>query len=97
MTSNIMCTADIEVLTVAHTPDNKFDTGCMCGHTLQMYTSRKLTFYKICQLYPTHEDLIRGLALIHSHLARFGLEVHIGQDGKPSNTECVSSSPPSIL
>jgi hypothetical protein len=63
-----------------------------------MYTSRKLTVYEIFQLlyvddgafsFPTPATLIDGLALIHSHLARFGLEVHIGRNGEPSKTECV--------
>ena len=88
--------ASIEVLTVAHTQDNEIDTGCMRGHTPRMYTSRKLTAYKIYQLlyvddgafpFPTRNALIKGLSLIYSHLARFGLEVHIGRDGEPSKKE----------
>jgi hypothetical protein len=52
-----------------------------------MYLSRRLTAYKIYQLlwvddgafsFPTHAALIKGLTLLHSHLTRFGLEVHIG-------------------
>jgi hypothetical protein len=79
--------AGIEVLTVAHTPANELNTGCVRGHTPRMYTSHKLTAYEICQLlyvndgafpFPTQDALIKGLALMHSHLARFGLEVHIG-------------------
>lgn len=42
--------AGIEVLTVAHTPDNEIDNGCVRGHTPRMYTSRKLTAYEIYQL-----------------------------------------------
>ncbi len=70
--------AGIEVLTVAHTPDDELDTGCVCGHTPCMYTSRKLTTYEIYQLlyvndgafpFPTRHALIKGLALVHSHLA----------------------------
>jgi hypothetical protein len=30
---------------------------------------------------------------VHSHLARFGLEVHIGQNGDPSKTECMFFPP----
>ena len=37
--------AGIKVLTVAHTPANKLNTGCVRGHTPCMYTSRKLTAY----------------------------------------------------
>jgi hypothetical protein len=90
--------AGIKVLTMAHTPANEFNTGCVQGHTPHMYTSRKLTAYEICQLlyvndgafpFPTRDALIKGLTLVHSHLACFGLEVHIGQNGDPSKTECV--------
>jgi hypothetical protein len=74
--------AGIEVLTVAHTPDNELDAGYVQGHTL-----RKLTTYEIYQLlyvddgafpFPTRAALIKGLTLVHNHLARLGLEVHIG-------------------
>ena len=90
--------AGIEVLTVAHTPDNELDTGCIRGHTPLMYTSRKLTAYKIYQLlyvddvaftFPTRDTLIKGLNIVHSHFTRFGFEVHIGRDGITSKTECV--------
>jgi hypothetical protein len=95
--------AGIEVLTVAHTPDDKLDTGYVQGHTPHMYTLRKLTAYEIYQLlyvnngtfpFPTRAALIKGLTLVHSHLARFGLEVHIGQNGDPSKTECIFFPPP---
>jgi hypothetical protein len=61
-----------------------------------MHTLRKLTVYKIFQLlyvndgafpFPTCATLVDGLALIQSHLAQFGLEVHIGQNGEPSKIE----------
>ena len=98
--------AGIEVLTVAHTPANELNTGCVQGHTPRMYTSRKLTTYEICQLFyvddgafpfPTRDALIKGLALVHTHLACFGLEVHIGQNGNPSKTECVFFPPPQFF
>ncbi len=82
-----METAGIKVLTVAHTPDDEPNTGYVRGHTPRMYTSRKLTAYEIYQLlyvdngafpFPTLAALIKGLTLVHSHLARFGLEVDIG-------------------
>ncbi len=47
--------------------------------------------------FPTCTTLIDGLALIHSHLAWFGLEVRIGQNGEPSKTECVFFLPPQFL
>jgi hypothetical protein len=68
-----------------------------------MYTSRKLTAYEIYQLlyvdngtfpFPTLAALIKGRALVHSHQACFGLEVHIGQNSKPSKTKCVFFPPP---
>jgi hypothetical protein len=76
--------AGIEELTMAHTPDNELDTGYEQGHTPRMYTSRELAAYEIYQLlyvnngafpFPTRAALIKGLTLVHSHLARFGLEV----------------------
>ena len=95
--------AGIKVLTIAHSPDDEINSGCVRGHTPQMYTLRKLTAYEIFQLlyvndgafpFPTCTTLIDELALIHSHRARFGLEVHIGRNGKPSKTECVFFPPP---
>jgi hypothetical protein len=91
---------------VAHTPDSKLDTGCVQGHTPRMYTSCKLTSYEIYQLlyvnngafpFPTHAALIKGLALVHSHLAHYGLKVHIGQNGYPSKTECIFFPPPQFF
>ena len=42
-------------------------------------------------------QLEQGVELIYSHFTKFGLEMHIGREGKPSNTECVSPPPPWIL
>ncbi len=95
--------ADLEVLTIAHFPDNSPAFGCIWGHTPRMYNSRHLTSYKIYQLlyvddsafpFSTRPALIKWLSLIHSHLARFGLEVHIGWNGDPSKIECVFFPPP---
>ena len=47
--------------------------------------------------FPTCTALIKGLTLVHSHLTRFGLEVHIGRNGKPSQTECDFFPPPNSL
>ena len=91
---------------MAHSPDNEIDTGCVRGHTPRMYTSRKLTAYEIYQLlyvddgafpFPTRDAVIKGLSLVHSHLARFCLEVHIGRDGAPFKTECVFFPPPQFF
>jgi hypothetical protein len=98
--------ANIEVLTVAHSPDNALDAGCVRGHTPRMYLSRRLTTYEIRQLlyvdngafpFPRCAALIKGLTLMHSHLARFGLEVHIGRNGDPSKTECDFFPPPQFF
>jgi hypothetical protein len=42
--------ADIEVLTVAHTPATELDKGHVRGHTPTMFSSRNLTAYEIYQL-----------------------------------------------
>jgi hypothetical protein len=39
--------ADIKMLKVVHARNNKLDTGCARSHTPRMYTSIKLTAYKI--------------------------------------------------
>ena len=99
--------ANIEVLTVAHTPANKLDTGCVRGHTPKMFTSRNLTAYEIYQLlyvdngafpyHPTRDARTKGLALIHSHFAHLGLEVHIGRNGTPPKLSVFSSPPPQFF
>jgi hypothetical protein len=95
--------AAIKGLTVAHTPADGLNTSCVRGHTPRMYTFRKFTAYEICQLlyvddgafpFPTHDALIKGLTLMHSYLAHFGLEVHIGRNGDPSKTKCDFFPPP---
>jgi hypothetical protein len=98
--------ANIEVLTVARTPANELDTGWVRGHTPKMFTSRNLTAYEIYQLlydddgafpFPTRNALTKGLALIHSHFARFGLKVHIGRNSDLFKTECVFFPPPQFF
>ncbi len=98
--------ANVEVLTVVHSPYNAMEAGCVRGHTPRMYLSSRLTAYKIYHLvyvedgafpFPTCAALIKGLTLVHSHFARFGLEVHIGRNGNPSKTECVFFPPPQFF
>jgi hypothetical protein len=70
--------ANIEVLTVAHSPDDALDAGCVRGCTPLIYLSCRLTTYKIYQLlyyvdngaspFPTRAALIKGLTLVHSPL-----------------------------
>jgi hypothetical protein len=95
--------AGIKVLTVAHTPANKLNTGCVRGHSPHMYTSRKLTAYEICQLlyvndgafpFPTHDALIKGRALVHSHLARFALKYTLDKLVTPPKPNASSFPPP---
>ena len=40
-------------------------------------------------LFESRKDLIEGTRLIMEHFGRFGLEMHIGRNGKRSKTECV--------
>jgi hypothetical protein len=47
--------------------------------------------------FPTCAALIKGLTLVHSHLAHFGLKVHIRRNGDPSKTECVFFPPPQFF
>jgi hypothetical protein len=43
------CEAGIKALKVAHTRNNKLETGYVYGHTPYMYNSAKLTAYNIIQ------------------------------------------------
>ena len=42
--------ANVQVLTVVHSPYNAMEAGCVRGHTPRMYLSSRLTAYKIYQL-----------------------------------------------
>jgi hypothetical protein len=77
--------------------------GKLHGHLPKDYLSRSLTAVEILQclyiddrafIFTTCADLTKGLNLIYKHFARFGLEMHIGQEGSPSKTECVFFPPP---
>ncbi len=77
--------------------------GQVQGHSPKEYLSPQLTAVEILQclyvnnsafIFSSCEDMARGLALIHKHFARFGLEMHIGQAGAQSKTECVFFPPP---
>jgi hypothetical protein len=76
--------------------------GRVQGHPPKEYLSPQLTTVKILQclyvdngafIFSSREDMACGLALIHKHFARFGLEMHIGQAGAQSKTECVFFPP----
>ncbi len=88
--------AGIKTLKVVHACDDELVTGYVRGHTPHMYTSSKLTAYKIIQClnvdscafpFLDQTTLILGMNLIHSHFAHLGLDVHIGRDGERSKTE----------
>ncbi len=77
--------------------------GRVQGHSPKEYLSPQLTAVEILQwlyvdngtfIFSSCEDMARGLALIHKHFAQFGLEMHIGQTGAQSKTECVFFPPP---
>jgi len=70
------------------------------------YNSTRLTAFEIFQLlyvddgafpFPDRNALTAGTNLIHSHFARFGLEIHIGWEGESSKTECVFFRPPQFF
>ena len=42
-------------------------------------------------------QLEQGVELVYSHFTNFGLDVHIGREGKPSKTELVFFPPPWLL
>ena len=67
---------------------NTFSTGIMIEHFSVLYVDDgAFPFGNRSQL----EQLVE---LIYSHFTKFGLEMHIGREGKPSKTECVFSLPP---
>ena len=94
------------VLKVMTTNADAIEDGQVCSHTQAMYKSKSLTTVEIFQClyvddgafpFETREDMIQGMNLIYHHFARFGLEMHIGRDGKESKTECVFFPPPQFI
>ena len=66
---------------------NTFSTGIMIEHFSVLYVDDgALPFGNRSQL----EQLVE---LIYSHFTKFGLEMHIGREGKPLKTECVFPPP----
>ena len=97
---------EITVLKVMTTNADAIEDGQVCSHTQAMYKSKSLTTVEIFQClyvddgafpFETREDMIQGMNLIYHHFARFGLEMHIGRDGKESKTECVFFPPPQFI
>jgi hypothetical protein len=64
------------------------------------------TIFKILQIlyiddgvffFNSRSDLIKGVNLINKVFKNFGLEMHIGQNGKASKTECIFFPPPGFF
>ncbi len=45
-------------------------------------------------IFLSRANMTRGLASVHKHFGRLGLEMHIGRDAAPSKTECIFFPPP---
>jgi hypothetical protein len=76
------------ILSILTASDDNLINGKICSHTPAMFTSKKLTAYKILLclyvddgafLFGTREDLKKGMKLIYHHFGRFRLEMHIRQ------------------
>ncbi len=97
--------ARIAACTVRSVADSKLAAGKgrVQDHSPKEYLSPQLTAVEMLQclyvndgafIFSSREDMACGLALIHKHFARFGLEMHIGQAGAQSKMECVFFPPP---
>ena len=74
----------------------------MVGHNLKMGFADGVIFNILQILYiddgafifNSRKDLIKGVNLINETFKKFGLEMHIGRNGKASKTECIFFPPP---
>lgn len=48
-------------------------------------------------IFNSRQDLIRGVNLINAIFKKFGMEMHIGRNGKASKTECIFFPPPGFF
>ncbi|MCP4745472.1 MAG: hypothetical protein GY874_04910 [Desulfobacteraceae bacterium] len=48
-------------------------------------------------IFNSRKDLIKGVNLINDMFKKFGLEMHIGRNGKASKTECIFFPPPGFF
>ena len=70
---------------------NTFSAGNMIGLFSVLYVDDgAFPFGNIVQLE-------QGVELVYSHFTNFGLDVHIGREGKPSKTELVFFPPPGFF
>jgi len=83
--------------------EDDISTCQLSSHTPKMFKSRLLTAHEIFQClyvddgafpFDSRESLKKGMNLVFDHFARFGLEMHIGRDGKASKTEWGFFPPP---
>ena len=100
--------AGIDVCTVRSIVGRKLalGEGKIRGHLPKEYMSRTLTAVEIFQclyvddgafIFSSRANMTRGLALVHKHFGRLGLEMHIGRNDAPSKTECIFFPPPGFL
>ena len=84
-----------------HSPQDK---GCLKGHKRKTFKGGTIfEFFSVLYVDDgafTFEDraqMEKGVELIYSHFTKFGLEMHIGREGKTSKTECVFFPPPGFF
>ncbi len=96
----------INVCTVMASNKDDINTCQLSSHTPKMFKSRLLTAHEIFQClyvddgafpFDSRESLKKGMNLVFNHFARFGLEMHIGQGGEASKTECIFFPPPQFF
>jgi hypothetical protein len=94
---------EIPILSIMMASDDNLINGKICSHTPTMFTSKKLTAYKILQClyvddgafpFGMRDDLKKDMKLIYHHFGRFGLEMYIGQGTSQFKTECIFFFPP---
>ncbi|KAL7552342.1 hypothetical protein ACHAWF_015574 [Thalassiosira exigua] len=96
---------NIEGVTLKSVAEDDFaqGKGAIKSHTIAQYQARPLTAVEIIQclyvddgafVFQSRNGIEKGANLIYDHFARFGLEMHIGDETTDSETECVYSPPP---
>jgi hypothetical protein len=94
---------EIPILSIMTTSKGNLIDGKICRHTPAMFTSNKLTLYKIVQclfvddgVFPfgTRRDLKKKMELTYHHFGRFRLKMHVGQGTSHPKPNASSSLPP---
>ncbi|KAL7516256.1 hypothetical protein ACHAWF_000038 [Thalassiosira exigua] len=94
----------IEVVTLKSVTEEDFvqGKGAIKSHTIAQYQERSLTAVEIIQclyvddgafIFESRNGIEKEENLIYDHFARFGLEMHIGNETTESKTECVFPPP----